>query len=323
MTRAGFRYRACGLSIDADAAIQGARQIDADGAVDVRIRMHGHHTASSPADRASAPFWYRSPYDDTQGRPLLTVQRIGASFFFCYSEGTHVLVNDAGSEIDAWWDPPLTAADAADYLLGGILAFVVRRRGMLPLHASAVVLDGRAVLFAGAAGAGKSSTAAAFAALGVPVLSDDVVTMAVRSDGVVAHSSHPRVSIWSDSAAGLFAGRTLPAHSPVYAKQRLDLIDCGLRFHDSAAPVVRIFVLSDRAADRRRPAIDPLSARAGLMELVTHSYGNYLLDAPMRASEFELLGRIATSARVERLSFGEGFETLVANCRQLVSRVRS
>ena len=102
--------------------------------------------------RASAPFWYRSPYDDTQGRPLLTVQRIGASFFFCYSEGTHVLVNDAGSEIDAWWDPPLTAADAADYLLGGILAFVVRRRGMLPLHASAVVLDVGAVCGCGRRG---------------------------------------------------------------------------------------------------------------------------------------------------------------------------
>lgn len=311
-----FRYRACGLSIQADAPITGTRQVAPIGRADLHVRFKGG--AAAPRINGNAALWYRSPYEDSAGIPLLTVHALDSTFFLQYSEGARFLVDRAGSEIDVWWDEPLTAADAADYLLGSVLAFVVRLHGMVPLHASGVVIAERAVLFAGAAGAGKSSIAAAFAVLGCPVISDDVVAIAVAGDGALAYPSHPRVSIWADSAQGLFATMTLPTHSAVYPKHRLDLIDGGFLFHETAVPIERLFILSDRRPDAPCPSIRLLPARAALVELVTHSYGNYLLDASMRACEFELLGRIASSVRVERLSFGEGFETLVSSCRQLI-----
>ena len=105
-----------------------------------------------------------------------------------------------------------------------MLAFILRLRGLVPLHASAVVVQDHAVLFAGAGGAGKSSFAAAFAILGYPVLSDDIVVISDSGGCVLAHPSHARLSMWPDSASSLFATESLPAHSPIYAKRRLDLL---------------------------------------------------------------------------------------------------
>src|SRR5665213_2382780 len=45
-------------------------------------------------------------------------------------------------------------------LMGRIMAFLLRQRGWLPLHASGIDIDGQAVLFLGASGSGKSTTAA-------------------------------------------------------------------------------------------------------------------------------------------------------------------
>jgi len=55
------------------------------------------------------------------------------------------------------------------------MSLVLRQRGWLPLHASAIELEGRALLFMGKSGAGKSTLAAAFETGGHPLLADDVV----------------------------------------------------------------------------------------------------------------------------------------------------
>ena len=263
--------------------------------------------------------WYLSPYVDDRGVPLVTIHTVPSGYLLSYAEGARFLVNASGSSIDAWWDAPLSDVDVADYLLGSVLAFVVRLRGMVPLHASAVVVRGQAILFAGAAGAGKSSLAAAFAVLGYPVLSDDLVAMDASSGLVLAYPSRARVSVWPDSADSLFSAMPLPAHSPVYAKRCLDLIEHGYRVHEHPVPVGMICVLASRQESSSEPLIRTLRPQAALMNLVSHTYGNYLLDASMRAREFDVLGRIAASVCVSELSLSASLDALVPDCRWLAS----
>src|SRR5207237_909069 len=104
-----------------------------------------------------------------------------------FDEGLDVLVDREGTRIWAAWRNPLTLADVTSYLVGPVLGLVLRLRGVTCLHASAVCIDGRAVVFAGCVGSGKSTLAAAFAAWGDPVLSDDLVAVRVQGDtGLVA-----------------------------------------------------------------------------------------------------------------------------------------
>lgn len=57
---------------------------------------------------------------------------------------------------------------------GTVTALLLASRGCIPLHGSAVEIDGRAVLICGRAGAGKSTLAAGLIALGARLVSDDL-----------------------------------------------------------------------------------------------------------------------------------------------------
>jgi hypothetical protein len=314
-----FFARVGGLVIHADVPLDGVRPLATPEKPDVRVRMRGSNDA--PPMNAAESAWYVSPYRDDHDVPLLTIQALGSGHLLQYAEGTRFSISGSGSEVDAWWDEPLTAVDATDYLLGAVLAFVVRLRGAVPLHASAVVIGDHAVLFAGPAGAGKSSLAAALAILGYPVLSDDLVVIDESNGQVHAYPSQARISLWPDAADGLFSAISLPAHSAVYAKRRLDLSEHGYRFHEGARQVATMCMLMARDAASDPPAMRMLRPQEALMTLVSHTYGNYLLDGSMRAREFDVLGRVAAAVPVAELTLRAGFDALVADGRKLAERL--
>jgi len=263
---------------------------------------------------------YVSEERGESGSALIVWTRPDGTHRLRYSEGAEFIVSNDAARVDVRWDDPLTHADAVVYLLGPVLGFVMRLRGIVPLHASAVVVGNRGVLFLGDAGAGKSTTAAAFATLGYPVLSDDVVRIEDRKDDVLACPSYPRLSVWAESAEALFgsSGR-LPALSATYSKRYLDLDD-GYCYQASPVPIEVIYVLGERAAAPHGLAVRTLTPQAALMALVSNTYCNYLLDAPMRAREFDLLSRVVQRISVSEVTFGEGLERLSALCQMLAMR---
>jgi hypothetical protein len=56
-----------------------------------------------------------------------------------------------------------------------IVLFLVARAGRIPVHASAIIIDDRALVLAGRSGSGKSALAMAANQAGLPVLSEDSV----------------------------------------------------------------------------------------------------------------------------------------------------
>ncbi len=84
-------------------------------------------------------------------------------------------------------------------ITGRIMAYLLRQRGWLPLHASAIRLQDRAILFIGPSGVGKSTTAAAFAGSGYTVLSDDIAPVRIADDGCLLQAARPRLKLFADS----------------------------------------------------------------------------------------------------------------------------
>ena len=69
------------------------------------------------------------------------------------------------------------------FLLGSAFGALLHQRGLLPLHANAVEIDGKAVAFMGPSGAGKSTLAAWFHDRGHRVIADDVCVVGLDTDG--------------------------------------------------------------------------------------------------------------------------------------------
>lgn len=84
------------------------------------------------------------------------------------------------------------------------LAMILFQRGYFLLHASAVQIGEQAVVFMGAPGAGKSTTAAAFVKAGCRLLSDDLTAISFDQDNKpYVVPAYPQLKIWENTVRGL------------------------------------------------------------------------------------------------------------------------
>jgi hypothetical protein len=239
---------------------------------------------------------YVSPSKDKHGCPTVRISKIsgGAYFVFYYNDGARFATDRAGREIWADWpDDNYTLEDAATYLMGPVIGFVLRLRGVLPLHASAVAIGDHAIALVGGPGAGKSTTAAAFAKLGFAVLSDDLAALREEDAKFLVQPGYPRVNLWPDSVRTLFGSEeSLSPISPTWDKRYMALDRAAFKFEESLLPLGAIFVLGDRQQGISVPVIKEMEGSSALLNLVTNTYVNYLIDAEMRGQEFGALSRL-------------------------------
>ena len=273
-----FRYCLYGLTIEADAPIDGAVAVTGGTPCDVGIHMQAM-PPSAAALFAAAPI-----FDDEN----VTIIRHDGAYGFAYADGTRFVIDAAAREIWASWPPASTPEDTATYLLGPILAFVLRRRGTLALHASAVALDGRAIAIAAAPGGGKSTTATAFADRGAAVITDDVLPIVWRGGQPWVLPGYPRVRLWPETVVARYgAAEALPRLTPTWTKRYLDVTS---RFQSDPLPLGAVVVLGARIGGA--PRIAPLIGHQAAMRLVTNSSMALYLDASMRAEELHRVGAL-------------------------------
>ncbi len=258
-----------------------------------------------PFSAASAgDLLYVSANLNGRGQPVLQVTKLagGAYIGFFYEDGVRFAVRRDGREIWGDWPDDYSVEDAATYLVGPVIAFVLRLRGITCLHASAVAIDNNAIAVLGSAGAGKSTTAAAFALRGFPVLSDDVVALDDRGSRFLVQPGYPRVNLWPDSVRALFGSEdALPRITPTWEKRFLGLDQNGYRFQSEPLPLAAIYVLEAPDATVNATRMEERSGNEALLTLVANTYVNYLLDSEMRRRDFEVLGRLLTQVPVRSL----------------------
>lgn len=252
----------------------------------------------------------RTP-DPPDGDPIVTVAHDPASgaHWFLYADGCRFRISADGEHVTAGGPPEMTREDLEVYLAGPILGFVLRLRGVVALHASAVLLDGRVVAFAGGGGAGKSTLAARLALDGAAVVADDVLALEETAAGFHVRPTAAPLKLWPDSVAGLL-GRAdaLPRLVPASAdwdKRRLDRDHPGVVFADTAHPLAVIHLLEPRAPGAIAPRTERVPPAGALVALTAHSYVNYALTKAMRAQEFAVLSRLVRAVPVRRLILPE------------------
>jgi hypothetical protein len=149
VSSAGFYYRAFGLTIASALEIPQLPRIDVvpDEQIDVRLVLG--NVDGTPVTR-----------------PGLRSGTLRSLFRYRSVNGRHVTLDCLAGA-----DP----RDIADMIVSRVMAIVIYQRGSLPLHASAVIVGAGIVAFAGASGCGKSTLAAALAARGHTVASDDML----------------------------------------------------------------------------------------------------------------------------------------------------
>jgi hypothetical protein len=299
-----FSYFVFGLVLRSNLPIPGLRPQENSALLadlEVHLDVSPYHDGEIPP--GPEEIMYISSYLDPSGNPALRIWKIAGGDFLRleYYDGVQFWMDRKGKSVWARWSETSSLADAASYLLGPVLGLLLRHRDVICLHASAVAIEDRAVIFLGAEGSGKSTTAAAFARNGYAVLSDDIVALREWNGAFQVMPAYPHISLWPDSVKLLFgSGDALPRFTPNWEKRCLALKNEGLRFEERALPLCAIYILGDRMVDPA-PYVEIVSGQTGFMALVGNTYATNVLNLEMRAKEFEFLGRLVSNVPIRRM----------------------
>lgn len=199
-------------------------------------------------------------------------------------------------------------------LVNHILPFALTLRGLRVFHASASCLNGRAVLFLGDAGAGKSTLAALLLARGFPPLTDDCAVVVDQPGAPAVLPSHPTLRLWPAVEEAILGGAS---HSRLVGGKRTLRLDGPESFHARTAALSNIYVLAPGSESAAPPALESLRGPQALIRLIAHSYRLDFSDRPLLAREVENLGDLVESVGVKQLSFSPTLEGL-AHAAELV-----
>jgi hypothetical protein len=327
-------YRAYGLSISSNTPILGLLPDPARRErTDLTLEIGDEPEWVSRALRLPSFCYHQLPAEPLTEDPAFIVTALGAMEFFelTYTDGTRFVVDAAGTRVWGTWAPPLVFEDLATYLLGPVMGFVLRRRGVTPLHASAVSVAGHAIVLTGAAQAGKSTTAAAIALRGVPVLCEDVSALKESTGGFSIEPAYPRVCVWPDAVQKLLGQEDAPPRlTPNWEKRFLPLDGVQAKFEAERQPLGAVYLFSARTTQSDAPRVEEVGPREALLELVQNTYMNWLLDRKQRAEEFDLLARLVARVPVRRIvphqdsaRLGEMCELLLGDASRVCAEGRA
>ena len=223
-----------------------------------------------------------------------------------------------GREIVIAPDPQGTERMLRLFLLGSALGILCHQRGLLPLHANAIVFGEGACAFAGPSGAGKSTLAAYFARAGHQILCDDVCVLGLGPDELpVAWPGLPRLKLWGDasSAFGHDSGRL------ERVAEGMDKYHVRLPARTDARPVPlrRLYILG--RADTE-PEIVRLRGAAAMEAIMAQTYrGLYLPTLGLAARHFRQCAALAASIEVYAANRAWGYELFEREAERLASHL--
>lgn len=321
-------YRVFGATLESNRAIPGLRESSATSSADIRVELEANADWTRRVAAQPHAAWHTTEFTNERGEPCFVFYKVrdGESYWLRYHDGTEFLLDRDGTRIGGSWTSPSTFNHTVGYLLGPILGIAMRLRGTICLHASAIALEDRAILLMGPAEAGKSTTAAMFARLGYPVLTDDVLALRIDPDQLTVLPGHPRIRLWPDAADHLSAehpGDLSWAEAGSSTRRHLDLIQNGFPFQETPLPLGAVYVLGERLPEDATPRIDLLRPAQALLTLLANSYANRFLDEAKRAAEFGVLHRLLHEVPVKQIQAAQDAAQLPRLCESIVSDFQS
>ena len=205
------------------------------------------------------------------------------------------------------------------YLLGQVLSFALLEMGVEPLHATASVVDGRALGFLGPPGSGKSTLAAAFLQDGWPLLTDDLLVVHMNDGRPLAEPGYPRIEAMLPEIAKRLApgirprGRMNPRHP------KLVLPLEGRRVWPTRAPLERLYVLRPGRASGAGITVRTLAPRRAFADLTRNTFNPVVADPERLERHLDAVAAIVERVPVKSLSFARDLDVL-SSVREAILR---
>ena len=329
-----FIYTLYGLTITSTRSLPGLTPIDTQDSTNLQsdVWVELLELTESEPDILADSFWQVSAVDiQQQGFYLWQSQQDDGLYWRLRSLNDEDLldfvINPDGAQVWGFWSAAHLFQDAVSLLLGAVLGHLLRLRDVPCLHSSVVEIEGAAIALIGESGAGKSTTAAALAFQGYPMLTDDIAALhwcddRGCDDQVWVQPGYPSLRLWSPSLEALQVSNTeLSRVSSRFDKCFLNLSDAQVNadsthphFTTQSLPLKAIYVLAPRSNLGQSAIVESLPPMLALQQLLTHAYGRGVLTRAQSQTEFRQLAAIAQTLPIRLLHRPDDLQKLDDLC---------
>jgi hypothetical protein len=151
------------------------------------------------------------------------------------------------------------------------------QRNILPLHGSAVAINGKAYAFVGNSGAGKSTLASALLNKGCNLLSDDVIAVSLskREKKPFVNPSYPQQKLWQESLEHF--GIKNKDFLPLFDRETKYAIPVDSNFIDTPLPLAGVFEVVKTETEGDKIILNNVESLERLYTLYNHTFRNFLI----------------------------------------------
>ena len=237
--------------------------------------------------------------------------------YLCYDDRVRVLCNPcSGSACFSVLEPEIDNLWLASHLLFTIcLVEILKRRGLYSLHAGGLSANGQCLLIPGSSGAGKSTLTVASLRANLDYMSDDMVFLICRPEGVRVLAFPEEVDV-SDLTAGFFPELGFLLSAPKrrgWRKRQIHPIQVyGAKVAPEARPAA---IVIPRIAEAERSVVTRMNPDEALLEMAPNVL---LTEANSCRAHLDALRVLVTSTPCYRLETGRDFDQLSVRFRELL-----
>ncbi|MBT2642181.1 aldolase [Bacillus sp. ISL-41] len=252
-----FIYNAFGFSIKSEIYFPELRETVNDREViDIEIRIDDLSDLWSEYSRKNTKFIINEK---------LVMFKVHETAIFLIEEGNLITISPLGVNKEE---------EIRLFVLGSCMGAILLQRGILPLHGSAISVDGQAYAIIGNSGAGKSTLASAFVQRGYELITDDITGIYFSdNNSPLVIPSYPQQKLWDESLAKF--GINKDKFKPIYQRENKFAIPVNKQFATKSLPLKAIFELTK--TEHEEIELARIDGILRLRTLLSHTYRKLLI----------------------------------------------
>lgn len=236
-------------------------------------------------------FWEDKPIFHPPSEPFrfwqISASRLGFYIFLSTGYAEYIIDKDDSSiRIAHSQDAPFL--EVMRYLTGVALGVMLRHKGVLCLHASAVSVNEQALVFVGPSQTGKSTLSAAFHRRDFSLISEDIVAIDYLQWQSYVRSGYAGVRLYPDSLNHLYDPNSAAEALSVQSKFLYQFEDIPIQSY----PIHALYFLAPRNSNLQNPQIVPIDNLSALLLLADHFYLHRFVGQQWLARDFPRLGQV-------------------------------
>ncbi|MBK5442688.1 HPr kinase/phosphorylase [Peribacillus sp. TH24] len=214
------------------------------------------------------PLWneHSDPNEDFVINKEWIMFHVSGTAIFLIQSGNRIVV----SPVNGAYDDEIRL-----YILGTCMGAILMQRKILPIHGSAVAIDGKAYAIVGDSGAGKSTLASALLKRGYQLISDDVIPVTLTNENVpFVTPSYPQQKLWLESLNHFEMDST--NYQSLTVRENKFAIPVQNQFVTEPLPLAGVFELVK--GDNDEIEVKPIEHLQRFYKLYYHTYRNSFIQ---------------------------------------------